>query len=143
MKITQQTTSKEVKNQMKKTLELLGNVQSTNENEKDNSAFELFELMRDISSRNHNKYRLNRFANIIIMINYITGISEEEILRNMKETITYKEIVNGNECFLYESYPANLEDMVQEWKEKNTPVLGEITEEQIDKAIEWLKENLN
>lgn len=141
MKITEQTTSKEVKDQTKKTLELLCNTQSTNKTEEDNTARKLFELMRDISSEKYNEYRLKRFKNIISLVKDITGLPEEEILKNMQETITYQGIVEGNECFLYESYPANLGDMIEEWKEKNTPVLSEITEEQIDEAIRRLRDN--
>lgn len=141
MKITKQTTSKEVKDQTKKTLELLCNAQSTNKTEEDSTARKLFELMRDISSEKNNEYRLKRFENIIRLVKDITGLLEEEILKNMQETITYQEIVKGNECFLYESYLANLEDMIEEWKEKNTPVLSEITEEQIDEAIRRLRDN--
>lgn len=141
MKITEQTTSKEVKDQTKKTLELLCNTQSTNKTEDDNTARKLFELMRDISSEKYNEYRLKRFENIIRLVKDITGLPEEEILKNMQETITYQEIIKGNECFLYESYPANLGDMIEEWKEKNTPVLSEITEEQIDEAIRRLRDN--
>lgn len=143
MKITRQTTLKEVKDQTKKTLENLIQNQSADSNEKDSSAIELFEIMRNISSKNYDKYTSERFANIIVILKHITNLSEEEILKNMKETITYKEIISKNECFLYESYPANLEDMIEEWKEKGTPVLGEITEEQIDDAIIWLRDNYN
>lgn len=143
MKITEQTTSKEVKDRTKKTLENLILNQSVNSSENNSSARELFETMRNISSKNYDKYTLERFANIIVILKHITNLSEEEILKNMKETITYKEIVSKNECFLYESYPANLEDMIEEWKEKDTPILSEITEDQIDEAIRWLRDNYN
>lgn len=139
MKITEQTTSKEVKDQMQKTLELMCDTQSTNKTEEDNTARKLFELMRDISSENYNEHRLKRFENIIRLLKDITGLPEEEILKNMQETTTYQEIMEGNECFLYESYPANLQDMIEEWKEKSTPVLSKITEEQIDEAIKHLR----
>lgn len=99
--------------------------------------------MRNISSKNYDNYTSKRFANIIVILKHITNLSEEEILKSMKETITYKEIISKNECFLYESYPANLEDMIEEWKEKGTPVLSEITEEQVDEGIRWLRDNYN
>ena len=139
MEITEQTTSKKVKGQMQKTLELVCNTQITNKAEEDNTARKLFELMRDISSEKYNEHRLKRFENIIRLVKDITGLPEEEILKNMQETITYQEIIKGNECFLYESYPANLQDMIEEWKEKSTPILSEITEEQIDEAIKRLR----
>lgn len=143
MRITQQTNSKDVKEQMKKTLGPLINTQKATENERDKRVRELFDLMRNISSNNYDKYTLDRFANIIMMTKYITGLPEEEIVKNIKETIIYQEIVNKNECFLYESYPANLEEMVEEWKEKNIPILGQITSEQISAASMWIAGKLD
>lgn len=143
MRITPQTNSKDVKEQMKKTLGPLINTQKSTENERDKSARELFDLMRNISSNNYDKYTLDRLVNIIMMTKYITGLPEEEIIKNIKETIIYQEIVNKNECFLYESYPANLEEMVEEWKEKNTPILGQITSEQISVASMWIAGKLD
>ena len=78
-----------------------------------------------------------------MMVNYITSLSKEEILKNMKDTIVYNEIVSGNECFLYESYPANLEEMIREWKDKNIPILGQITGAQITVASMWLAGKLD
>lgn len=76
-----------------------------------------------------------RFENILSVVENITNLPRQEIVNKMKETITYKQIVDGNWCYIYESYPANLLDMIEEWKEKDIPVLSEITERKIAKVI--------
>lgn len=112
-------------------------------NQRDKRQKELLEMKEFLISEHYNRIVLSRFANIIMMVNYITSLSKEEILKNMKDTIVYNEIVSGNECFLYESYPANLEKMIREWKEKNIPILGQITGAQITVANMWLAGKLD
>lgn len=104
---------------------------------------ELLKMKDFLSSEHHNSDELSRLADIIMMVNYITNLSKEEILENMKNTTVYKEIVSGNECFLYDSYPANLEEMIIEWNEKNIPILGEIKVGQISVASMWLAGKLD
>lgn len=113
------------------------------ETQRDKRQKELLELKDFLSPEHYNRDLLSRLADIIMMVNYITNLSKEEILENMKNTIVYKEIVSGNECFLYDSYPANLEEMISEWREKNIPILGEIKVQQISVASMWLAGKLD
>lgn len=88
-----------------------------------------------------NKYDRERINMIIVMIMYITGLSERKISTYVKGTKTYLDILRGDELTLYDSYAANLMDMSNEWKRKsNVPsVLRNITAEQINDSNKWLR----
>ena len=66
-----------------------------------------------------NKYREERIDMIIAMMMTIADISEEKASELLKSTITYQNIIDGEECTLYESYSANLEDVVEELQESD------------------------
>lgn len=79
-----------------------------------------------------NKYREERINMIIAMIMTIADISEEQASELLKSTITYQNIIDGEECTLYESYSANLEDVVEELQESNhCDLVKAITEEAV------------
>lgn len=79
-----------------------------------------------------NKYREERIDMIIAMMMTIADISEEKASELLKSTITYQNIIEGEECTLYESYSANLEDVVEELQESDQGVwVKEITEDAV------------
>lgn len=79
-----------------------------------------------------NKYREERIDMIIAMMMTIADISEEKASELLKTTITYQNIIDGEECTLYESYSANLEDVVEELQENGQGVLvKDITEDAV------------
>ncbi len=79
-----------------------------------------------------NKYREERINMIIAMMMTIADISEEKASELLKSTITYQNIIDGEECTLYESYSANLEDVVEELQESGQGVLvKDITEDAV------------
>lgn len=79
-----------------------------------------------------NKYREERIDMIIAMMMTIADISEEKAFELLKTTITYQNIIDGEECTLYESYSANLEDVVEELQESGQNVwVKEITEDAV------------
>lgn len=88
-----------------------------------------------------NKYDRERINMIIVMIMYITELSERKVFSYVKRTKTYLDILSGDELTLYDSYAANLMDMANEWKRKsNVPsVLRNITAEQINDSNKWLR----
>lgn len=102
-----------------------------------------------------NKYREERINMIIAMMMTIADIPEDKASELLKSTITYQNIVNGEECTLYESYSANLEDVVEELQESNQYALvKDITEDAVTnlnkhmlkegiKSAEQLKEAVN
>ena len=102
-----------------------------------------------------NKYREERIDMIIAMMMTMADISEEKASELLKLTITYQNIIDGEECTLYESYSANLEDVVEELQESDQNVwVKEITEDAVTnlnkrmldegiKSAEQLKEAAN
>lgn len=77
-----------------------------------------------------NEHREERINMIIAMMMTIANISEEKATKLLKSTIIYQNIVDGEECTLYESYSANLEDVVEELRESGQGVLvKDITED--------------
>lgn len=79
-----------------------------------------------------NKYREERINMIIAMMMTIADISEEKASELLKSTITYQNIIDGEECTLYESYSANLEDVVEELQESDQNVwVKDITEDAV------------
>lgn len=81
-----------------------------------------------------NKYREERINMIIAMMMAIANISEEKASELLKSTITYQNIIAGEECTLYESYSANLEDAVEELMESDQKAwVEEITEDAVTK----------
>lgn len=61
-----------------------------------------------------NPYRKERIDMIVAMMMAIAGIPENVVVSLFKSTMTYQNIIEGEECTLYESYSANLEDAVGE-----------------------------
>lgn len=102
-----------------------------------------------------NKYREERIDMIIAMMMTIADISEEKASELLKSTITYQNIIDGEECTLYESYSANLEDVVEELQEGDQGVwVNKITEDAVTnlnkrmldegiKSAKQLKETVN
>lgn len=79
-----------------------------------------------------NKYREERINMIIAMMMTIADISEEKASDLLKSTMTYQNIVDGEECTLYESYSANLEDVVEELQGSNQGAfVKDITEDAV------------
>lgn len=91
-----------------------------------------------------NQYREERINMIVAMIMTLADISEEKALELLKSTITYQNIIDGEECTLLESYSANLEDVIEELQESNQSYLiKNITEEAItDLNKRMLDENI-
>lgn len=75
---------------------------------------------------------------IIAMIMAIAHVSEEMASELFKSTITYRNIVQGEECTLYESYSANLEDAIQELQEEKHELVQNITEENVSKLNRFM-----
>ncbi len=73
------------------------------------------------------------------MIEHITGLPRNEIIINVKNTDLYKQIIEKNRSTLYDGIPENLTLMVSEWREKNIPIFGEITEYQIFNSYDWIE----
>lgn len=86
--------------------------------------------------------RKERIEMIKVMMMAITNIPEKRALELLESTITYQNILNGEECTLYESYSANLEDVVEELREygKGEPV-KRITEDSILRLNKWIYDN--
>lgn len=79
-----------------------------------------------------NEHREERINMIIAMMMKIANISEEKATKLLKSTNTYQNIVDGDKCTLYESYSANLEDVVEELQESDQNVwVKEITEDAV------------
>lgn len=79
-----------------------------------------------------NPYREERINMIVAMMMTLVNISEEKASELLKSTITYQNIVDGEECTLSESYSANLEDVIEELQENGQGVLvKEITEDAV------------
>lgn len=86
-----------------------------------------------------NKYRKERIEMITAMMMAIANIPEKAASELLKSTITYKNIVEGEECTLYESYSANLEDVVGELQENNKgKLVDKITEEAVSELNKWM-----
>lgn len=81
----------------------------------------------------------NRVMTIIMMIKHITGLPINEILKNVKDTNVYKWIIEKSMPTLYDSVSGNLEEMVDEWKEKNIPIFSKITVQQISNSYRWVE----
>ena len=75
---------------------------------------------------------------IIAMIMAIAHVSEEMASELFKSTITYRNIVQGEECTLYESYSANLEDAIQELQEEKHELVQNSTEENVSKLNRFM-----
>lgn len=88
-----------------------------------------------------NQYKKDRIEHIVAMLMYITGLPKDNALHYVKSTKVYKYILSGDELTIYESYPSNLSNMIDEWK-KNDAIplsLKSITAEHITTANSWLK----
>lgn len=86
-----------------------------------------------------NKYREERIEMIAAMMMAIANISEEMAFELLKSTITYQNIVDGEECTLYESYSANLEDVVEELQECDKGALVKaVTEDAVTELNKWM-----
>lgn len=85
------------------------------------------------------EYREERIEMIVAMMVAIANISEQMAFELLKSTITYQNIMDGEECTLYESYSANLEDVVEELLECNKgELVSKITEDEISKLNRWM-----
>lgn len=86
-----------------------------------------------------NEYREERIEMIVAMMMAITNISEETAYELLKSTVTYQNIVDGEECTLYESYSANLEDVAEELQECDKGALvKKITEDAVTELNKWM-----
>lgn len=86
-----------------------------------------------------NKYREERIEMIAAMMMAIADISEEMAFELLKSTITYQNIVDGEECTLYESYSANLEDVVEELQECDKgDLVKAVTEDAVTELNKWM-----
>ncbi len=86
-----------------------------------------------------NKYRIERIEMIVAMIMNITGLPENIVLRLIKNTATYKNIIKGDECTLYEDYSANVMDIAKEIESHQ--VAKKITPDAVSDLNQWMFEN--
>lgn len=64
-----------------------------------------------------NHYDRERVNIITVMLMYITRLPAARISSYMENTKMYSNILRGDELTLYDSYAANLMEMVDEWKD--------------------------
>lgn len=89
-------------------------------------------------------YRKKRMDMVIGMIAALTEMSEEDIQQKVENTAIYQNILDGEECTLYESYLANIMDIVSEVRDEDaespisilTPqAVAELNQWMLDKGI--------
>lgn len=90
-----------------------------------------------------NKYDKERIEMIIVMIMYITKLPEQVIIKLIKKTDVYKNIMNGDEVTLYDGYSANLMEMVEEWQEQQDipKQMKDISAQAVNRCNDWLRDN--
>lgn len=86
-----------------------------------------------------NKYRIERIEMIVAMIMTITGLPENVILNLIKNTTTYRNIIEGDECTLYEDYSANVIDIAREIKVHD--IAQKVTPDAVSNLNQWMFEN--
>ena len=88
-----------------------------------------------------NEFDQERIDMITIMLMYITKLPEDHISSYVKMTEIYSNILSGDELTLYDSYAANIMDMVDEWKAKDDipSELRNITAQQVNASNTWLR----
>lgn len=89
-----------------------------------------------------NELKTERTDMIAAMIMAITGIDDDEIKNLIKQTTVYQNIVEGDECTLYEDYSANLMDIIDEVKQNNTSSdVSNITPDEVSALNHWIFKN--
>ena len=90
-----------------------------------------------------NKYRRERIDMIVAMIMFITHLSRRYVEKLVQSTRTYQDIVEGEECTLYDSYSSNLSSIVDELKKQPnvSEKLDLVTDESIIYCNNWMRIN--
>lgn len=83
-----------------------------------------------------NKYRIEM---IVAMMVTISSLTENVVLSLIKNTTTYKNIIEGDECTLYEDYSANVMDIAKEIESHQ--VAKKITPDAVSDLNQWMFEN--
>lgn len=72
-----------------------------------------------------NPYREERIQMIGAMMMALAGMAEDVAIALLQSTMTYRNIIDGEECTLYESYSANLEDVAEELRDSGRAALSQ------------------
>lgn len=84
-------------------------------------------------------YLKKRIDMVVVMIAALTGMSESDIEKAVEGTIVYRNLLNGEECTLYEDYSANIMEMAEELREKNIETaISKITSKAVADLNRWM-----